>query len=155
MLEVFIAPQSAKEDIWDLFQEYADELSQYDGEKRRRGVYHYPCFDLYWTQTNRFPFSIHYDHELIGFCFMQDTGVDYRIDEFYLRPVRRRRGFGLHAVERVKQHCRELGRHSILAANVYVNNKPAMEFWQKAGFRDTGRRTRVKDLRLVETEADL
>ncbi len=42
-----------------------------------------------------------------------------------------------------------------MAANVYVNNDPAIRFWQSAGFRDTGRRMRIKNLRMIETEADL
>lgn len=155
MIEVVIAPEERKETLWVLYQEYAQELSLYDGEKRRRGTYHYPCFDLYWQDPNRTPFLILYDHEPVGFCLLQDIGVSYRIDEFYIRPLHRRRGFGQFAVEQIKEHCRKLGRHDILAANIYVNNEPAIEFWKQAGFRDTGRRTRVKDLRLIETEVDL
>jgi len=155
MVEVVIAPTQSKEVIWELYQEYAQELSEYDGEKRRRGSYHYPYFDLYWEEDKRTPFLILHDHEAIGFCLLQDTGIAYRIDEFYIRPLHRRRGFGQLAVERVKEHCRQLGRHTTLGANVYVNNEPAIAFWKAAGFKDTGRRTRVKDLRLIETEADL
>lgn len=155
MLEVVVAPEESKEVLWELYQEYAQELSKYDGERRRRGSYHYPCFDLYWEEETRTPFLILYDHEPVGFCLLQDIGVSYRIDEFYIRPLQRRRGFGLQAVECVKQYCRRQGRHSTIAANVYVNNEPAIRFWQSAGFRDTGRRTRVKNLRLIEMEADL
>ncbi len=155
MLEVVIAPVERKDTVWELYQEYAQELSQYDGEKRRRGSYHYPYFDLYWEEEKRTPFLILYDHEPIGFCLLQDIGISYQIDEFYIRPLHRRRGFGKLAVEHVKEHCRKLGRHKTIVANVYVNNRQAIEFWRSAGFRDTGRRTRVKDLRLIETEADL
>lgn len=155
MLEVVIAPADSKDTVWELYQEYAQELSQYDGEKRRRGSYHYPYFDLYWEEEKRTPFLILYDHEPIGFCLLQDIDISYQIDEFYIRPLHRRRGFGKLAVEYVKEYCRKLGRHKTIIANVYVNNRPAIEFWRSAGFRDTGRRTRVKDLRLIETEADL
>lgn len=155
MIEITVAPESAKDELWELYQEYAQELSHYDGEKRRRGSYHYPCYDLYWEEETRTPFLIVYDHEPIGFCLLQDVGVSYRIDEFYIRPLYRQRGFGRQAVEFIKDYCRKLGRHNVLAANVYVNNECAMRFWQALGFKDTGRRTRVKDLRLIETEADL
>jgi predicted acetyltransferase len=155
MLEVVIAPADSKETVWELYQEYAQELSQYDGEKRRRGSYHYPYFDLYWEEEKRTPFLILYDHEPIGFCLLQDIDISYQIDEFYIRPLHRRRGFGKLAVEHVKEYCRKLGRHKTIIANVYVNNRTAIEFWRSAGFRDTGRRIRVKDLRLIETEADL
>ena len=155
MIEVVEAPESKKELLWDMYQEYAQELAEYDGEKRRRGSYHYPYFDLYWEEDKRTPFLIFCDHEPIGFCLFQDTGLTYQIAEFYVRPLHRRRGFGCCAIEKIKEHCRELGRHTTLAANIYVNNIPAIEFWKKAGFKDTGRRTRVKDLRMIESEADL
>ena len=96
-----------------------------------------------------------YKRQPIGFCLLQDVGISYRIDELYIVPVQRQRGFGQTAVEHIKDHCRKLGRHKTLAANVYVNNERALAFWQSVGFQDTGRRSRVKDLRFVETEADL
>ncbi len=155
VLEIIVAPQDQKDVVWELYQEYALELSSYDGERRRRGSYRYPVFDLYWEEERRKAFLILLDHEPIGFCLLQDIDISYRIDEFYIRPLHRQRGFGRRAVDFVKDYCRKLGRHSVLAANVYVNNDAAIRFWQSVGFQDTGRRTRVKDLRLVETEADL
>ena len=155
MIEVIVAPESRKGELWTLYQDYAEELSQYDGEKRRRGSYHYPYFDFYWQDERRTPFLILYDHEAIGFCLLQDTGVTYRIDEFYVIPVQRQRGFGRMAIKHIRDYCRMLGRHGILLANVYVNNERALHFWQAVGFADTGRRARVKDLRLVEAEMDL
>ena len=155
MIEILVAGEERKEELWRLFLEYARELSTYDGEKRPAGPRHYPDFDLYWTENNRYPYIILYDHEPIGFCFLTDSGVNYQIDEFYIRPLHRRRGFGHQAVGHIKECCRKLGRHKTLAANIYVNNRPAIEFWQSVGFADTGRRTRIKDLRLIETEAQL
>ncbi|MHB9036474.1 MAG: GNAT family N-acetyltransferase [Armatimonadota bacterium] len=155
MIEVIVAPKERKAVLWEMYQEYAHELSEYDHEKRRGGAYHYPCFDFFWEQDRCVPFIILYDHEPIGFCFMQDIGLSYRIDEFYIRPLHRRRKFGHIAVRTVVEHCRKLGRHKTITANVYVNNEPALAFWKSVGFRDTGRRERVKDLRLVETEANL
>lgn len=155
MIEVLVAPEDTKDELWKLYLEYAQELSRYDGEKRPSQARHYPCFDWYWSEPRCTPFAILYDHEIIGFCFLQDIGICYRIDEFYIRPIHRRRKFGNYAVEHVKDHCRKLGRHKILSANIYVNNAPAIAFWQSAGFHDTGRRSRIKDLRLIETEAEL
>ncbi len=155
MLEIVVAGEERKEELWQLFLEYAQELSAYDGEKRPAGPRHYPDFDLYWTEPNRYPLEVLYDHEPIGLCFLHDIGVSYRIDEFYIRPLHRRRGFGLQAVKYVKDFCRKLGRHTTLAANIYVNNRPAIEFWHTAGFADTGRRVRIKTLRMIEAETDL
>ncbi|MFQ3548967.1 MAG: GNAT family N-acetyltransferase [Armatimonadota bacterium] len=155
MLDVKPAPESDKEALWQLFQEYAEELSTYDGEKRKKGCYHYPCFDLYWKDPKKIPLIVLYDHQPIGFCLLQDIDLCYRVDEFFIRPIYRRRGFGKLAVEKAKEICELLGRHEVLAANVYVNNEPALEFWKSVGFTDTGRRTRVKKLRLVEMECDI
>lgn len=157
MLEVIVAPIERKEELWNLFQEYAHELSQYDGEKRSHGPHdiHYPGFSEYWTDDTRTPFIILYDHEPIGFCLLRDMGVSYQISEFYIRPLHRRRGFGIEVVNHVKDFCKNIGRHDVLGANIYVNNTDAIHFWQRAGFHDTGRRTRVGKIRFVETEAEL
>ena len=155
MIEIVVAPEESKEQLWRLFLEYADELSELDGETRPHIKRHYSYFDQFWADEHRTPFAILYDHEPIGFCLLEDTGTSYKINDFYIRPLHRRRGFGVMAVERVKDHCRGLGRHTTLAANVYVNNAPAIEFWQSAGFTDTGRRVRIRHLRLIEMECRL
>jgi len=155
VIEIVVAPEDRRDELWTLFQEYCQELSSYDGEKRPQSPRHYPVFDLYWQDSARVPFIVLYDHEPAGFCLMRDTGVSYCIEEFYIRPLHRRRGFGRLMVDFVRDYCRQRGRHDTIAANIYVNNEPAMRFWLSAGFKDTGRRTRVKDLRMVETEASL
>ena len=155
MIEVVIAPDDKRDEIWQLFLEYADELKEYDGEPRPHFRHHYPYFDRFWGNDKRTPFLILYDHEPIGFCFIEDTGVSYKINDFYVRQLHRRRGFGRMAVERVKEHCRLRGKHKTITANIYVSNTCAVSFWQSASFKDTGRRTRIGRLRLIETEADL
>lgn len=155
MVEIAIAPEAQRDELWSLFQEYCQELSTYDGEPRPRGSRHYPCFDLYWEHDDYFPFIVNYHHEPVGFCLMQDIGTAYRVDEFYIRPLHRKRGFGKLVVNFVKDYCSSLGRHDTVAANIYVNNHPAVKFWLSAGFKDTGRRTRIKNVRMIETESPL
>ena len=155
LVDILVAPEERRAEMWPLFQEYCEELSLYDGEKRPKTRKHYPYFDLYWENPDCIPFLVLYHHEPVGFCLVRDIGVSYRIDDFYIRPLHRRRGFGRTVVNYVKDHCRCLGRHKTMAANVYVNNELAIRFWQSVGFKDTGRRTRVKNLRMIETESDL
>lgn len=155
MVEIAVVPEDRRDELWTLFQEYCQELSTYDGEKRPQTSRHYPAFDLYWQESTRVPFLIVYDHEPIGFCMIFDTGVSYRIEEFYVRPIHRRRGFGKLVVNFIKDFCRQRGRHDTLSANVYVNNEPAIKFWLSVGFKDTGRRIRIKDLRMIEAETSL
>lgn len=155
MIEIVMAPMERREEVWQLFLEYADELAVYDGETRPHHQRHYDYFDRYWDDRHRSAFLFLYDHEAIGFCLLEDTGISYKITDFYVRPLHRQRGFGRMAVEKVKEHCRSLGRHRTINANIYVNNTCAVAFWQSVGFRDTGRRIRIKHLRLIETEAEL
>jgi len=155
MIEIVVAPEESKDKLWELFLEYCEDLKQYDGETRPHWSRHYPEFDLYWEESARVAFMAVYDHEPVGFCLLRDTGISYEIKEFYVRPIHRRRGFGHQLVEHVKDHCRKLGRHKTVSAAVYVNNLPAVAFWQSVGFADTGRRSRLKNLRMIETEADL
>ena len=155
MIEVAVATEIQKEQIWHLFQEYAQELSFYDDAHRPKSRYHYPYFDLYWTEDGRIPFVLLYDHEMVGFCLLRDTNVSFQIAEFYITPLHRRRGFGKAVVEHIKEYCCQQDKHKILTANIYVNNTPAIRFWQSTGFRDTGRRIRIKHLRMIEAEMDL
>ncbi|MGB9620143.1 MAG: GNAT family N-acetyltransferase [Armatimonadota bacterium] len=155
MLEIVQAPQEIRDQLWQLFLEYADELSVLDGETRPHISRHYECFDRFWTEDTCTPFAILFDHEPIGFCLLEDTGLEYKISDFYVRPLHRRRGFGKAAVERVKEFCRTLARHHVITANVYVNNTAAIEFWRSAGFVDTGGRVRIGRLRLVRMECNL
>lgn len=155
MIEVMIAPDETREEIWELYQEYALELAAFYDDKERRNAHYDVCFDDYWDNDTRTPFMILYDHELIGFCLLTDTGVHYMIDEFYIRPLHRKRGFGKAAVQHVLDYCRSLHRHESVGANVQVANTDAIAFWKSLGFQDTGRRTRIGKQRLIETEARL
>lgn len=155
MIEILVADNDIKEDVWKLYQEYAKELAVYSEKQSRRTSSNYPFFDEYWDDDHRFPIVIIYDHELTGFCLLTDTGICYMIDEFYIRPLHRRRSFGKFAVEHIKDFCRQHGRHKTICANIFVNNTIAIAFWKSLGFKDTGRRSRVRKVRLMETEAEL
>lgn len=155
MIELVVAPDETREEVWELYQEYAAELAELYDEKTRRHAHYTACFDEYWDDDTRTPFLILYDHELIGFCFLTDTGTRYMIDEFYIHPLQRCRGFGRFAVEHILERCGREGHHNIVGANVQVSNVDAVNFWRSIGFHDTGRRTRIGKQRLIETELDL
>lgn len=155
MLQIQVAPEELREKLWQLFLDYASELSTLDGQTRPRVKRHYEYFDKFWEDENRTPFAVIYDHEPVGFCFVEDTGVCYKITDFYIIPLHRRRGFGRAAVNHVREYYKQQMRHTHITAHVYVNNLPAIRFWQAAGFCDTGRRIRIKHIRLIEMECKL
>jgi len=155
MIEIIVAPDETREEVWELYEDYAAELAELYDEKTRRHAHYTACFDEYWEQNRRTPFLIIYDHELTGFCLLTDTGTRYVVDEFYVSPLHRRRGFGRAAVEQIIDYCRQEGRHNTVGAYVQVGNTDAINFWKSLGFHDTGRRTRIGGQRLIETETDL
>lgn len=73
----------------------------------------------------------------IGFSF-EFHGHDGFIDELYVVPEHRRRGFGRQAVEFVEQKAREMGVNAI-HLEVDDGNDPALELYRCAGYEDHDR----------------
>lgn len=156
MPEIIRANDELKEPLWNLYRDYVQELALYDGEKRPITNHrHYFCFDQYFVDKSYIPYAISFQNEIIGFCILRDFDGILRIEEFYIHPIHRRRGFGQAAVRSVLNECRLEGYEGRLQADVYLNNEPALNFWKSAGFYDTGRRTRIGKLRIVETQSDI
>ena len=73
----------------------------------------------------------------IGFSF-EFHGHDAFIDELYVAPDCRRRGYGQQAVAFVEQRAREMGVNAI-HLEVDHGNDPAFELYRRTGFEDHGR----------------
>jgi ribosomal protein S18 acetylase RimI-like enzyme len=73
----------------------------------------------------------------IGFSF-EFHGHDAFIDELYIHPSHRRRGYGRQAVAFVEQKAREMGVHAI-HLEVDDGNDPAFELYRRTGFEDHDR----------------
>ena len=73
----------------------------------------------------------------IGFSF-EFHGHDAFIDELYIAPAYRRRGFGRRAVEYVEQMAREMGVNAI-HLEVDDGNDPALELYRRTGYEDHDR----------------
>lgn len=66
---------------------------------------------------------------------MEYGGRDAIIDEFFLRPTYRRRGFGSQVVDFLKDFCRSEGIRA-LHLEVFDHNQAAYEFYRRHGFRE-------------------
>lgn len=73
----------------------------------------------------------------IGFSF-EFRGHDAFIDELYIVPVHRRRGYGRQAMAFVEQAARELGVNAI-HLEVDPGNDSALELYRRSGYRDHNR----------------
>lgn len=70
----------------------------------------------------------------IGFSF-EFRGHDAFIDELYVVPAHRRRGFGRQAMSFVEKEARELGVNAI-HLEVDHGNDAAMELYRRSGYHD-------------------
>lgn len=73
----------------------------------------------------------------IGFSF-EFHGHDCFIDELYIEPAHRRRGYGRQAVAFLEERAREMGVHAI-HLEVDRGNDPAFELYRHTGFEDHDR----------------
>ena len=73
----------------------------------------------------------------IGFSF-EFRGHDAFVDELYIVPSHRRRGFGRQAMAFVEQKAHEMGVNAV-HLEVDRGNDPALELYRRAGYRDHDR----------------
>jgi len=95
-----------------------------------------PAFGAIWMlcEGNK---PIGYIILTIGFSF-EFHGHDAFIDELYIDPAYRRRGFGRQAVAFLEERAREMGVHAV-HLEVDHGNDPAFELYRRAGYEDHDR----------------
>ena len=81
----------------------------------------------------------------IGFSF-EFHGHDAFIDELYIAPAHRLRGFGRQAIAFIEQKAREMGVNAV-HLEVDRGNDPALELYRRTGYRDHDRFLMTKWLR--------
>jgi ribosomal protein S18 acetylase RimI-like enzyme len=95
-----------------------------------------PAFGHIWLLYDG-PALVGYIILTIGFSF-EFHGHDAFIDELYIAPSHRRRGYGRQAVEFVAEKAREMGVNAI-HLEVDHSNDPAIELYRRAGYEDHDR----------------
>lgn len=109
-------------------------------ESSARAAFHQflslPAFGRIWLlSTGAEP--IGYIILTIGFSF-EFRGHDAFIDELYISPANRRRGFGRQAMALVEQQAREMGVNAI-HLEVDPGNDSALELYRRTGYIDHDR----------------
>jgi GNAT superfamily N-acetyltransferase len=69
---------------------------------------------------------------------MEFGGLRGFIDDFFVRPTARGKGFGGAALAAVRQHCDELGVRALLV-ETGPEGHPARRLYARAGFKESGR----------------
>ena len=69
---------------------------------------------------------------------MEYGGLRGFVDDFFVRPAVRGRGFGTAALQAVRQTCRELGVRALLV-ETGPEDHPAWGVYARAGFEESGR----------------
>jgi ribosomal protein S18 acetylase RimI-like enzyme len=92
-----------------------------------------PAFGRVWLLYTG-PALVGYIVLTIGFSF-EFHGHDAFIDELYIAPAHRRRGFGRQALAFVEQKAREMGVNAI-HLEVDHGNDPALELYRRTGYQD-------------------
>jgi len=103
-----------------------------------------PEFGRIWLFSDG-PVLVGYIILTIGFSF-EFRGHDAFIDELYVAPAHRRRGFGRRAMAFVEQEARKMGVNA-LHLEVDRSNDSAMELYRRGGYKDHDRFLMTKWLR--------
>jgi len=117
-------------------------------ESAARAAFHQflslPEFGRIWLFRDG-PSLVGYIILTIGFSF-EFRGHDAFIDELYIVPSHRRRGFGRQAMAFVEQKAYEMGVNAV-HLEVDTGNHPALELYRRAGYKDHDRFLMTKWLR--------
>jgi predicted acetyltransferase len=131
---VAVTLRDARVDDRDQLQRLlADYLFEFDGRREP-----YPYLDAYWEETERLPFLIEADGEVVGLCLIRRRDGGWSVAEFSVLVDRRRRGVGREAVEALAERARPDGAE-YLEAKVHPGNCDALSFWVAVGFSEIER----------------
>lgn len=136
---ITVVPANKKEDrqiLFNLSQFYQHDISSFfelsiDHLPHLNGLYKaLPYFDLYWQETERFPFLFLYSGKPIGFALVNTIGtspdVNWNMAEFFIIKACRRKGFGRQTAKKIIEQF-----HGIWEIAVIPENSQALCFWEK------------------------
>ena len=107
-VEVRQAAEAEQTQIEELLNDYLAELSQHrEICAGATSVAEYRYLKDYWSDNNRFPFTLWANCELVGFAFVrrieEEQPATFQVAEFFIKPKYRRCGIGRAAVVNIWQ----------------------------------------------------
>ena len=127
-MAVEIAPVLATEKqlLWDRMQDYMAELMPYGNFAPVDDVFQYKWFDLYWRDSDRFPFWAIVEGNRAAFALVR-LGKRNEMAEFYSFPEFRRTGVALDFARQILNRFPGPWELSEYRADV-----AAVAFWHRA-----------------------
>ena len=129
-IEIKLAEYDEKPLVKKMLELHLYDMSVFDDyDLSKFGEYGYRYLDLYWTETERFPFILRVNQKLAGFALINKFAhigrVDGAVAEFFILKKYRRRGIGKKLAFEIFQQF--LGRWEVCTS---ANNIVAEKFWQ-------------------------
>ena len=116
-----------------MMQRYLAEFAEFtDVETTVDGQFIYLYFDHYWQSTDRYPYIIFFQDQIVGFCLVRDyqdpvKGLRYKeLAEVFIEEPYRRQGIGEAAFSQLINLQPDVWRVSVLEAN-----RVGRDFWNK------------------------
>ena len=129
-IEIKLAKYDEKPLLKKMLELHLYDMSVFDDyDLSKFGEYGYRYLDLYWTETERFPFILRVNQKLAGFALINKIAhvgrVDRAVAEFFILKKYRRRGIGKKFAFEIFQQFS--GRWEVCTS---ANNIVAKKFWQ-------------------------
>ena len=145
MIELIEAAESEKTVLFNIFEKYFYEFSQWvKTDVEDDGLYHYEWLDCYFTEEKRFPYLIKVDGKLAGLVMVSDypevpdEPTDFCLSEFFVMHKYRRCGVGREAVFQVLDK-----HHGKWQLKYHPHNIASVKFWNTVINEYTGGKFRV------------
>lgn len=125
VVEIVPIPVEDKTLLWNRMQHYMAELTPFGNFAPVDGIFQYKWFNLYWTDSNRFPFWATINNERVAFALVcREDRTE--MAEFYSFPEFRRSGAALDFARRILK--RFPGPWEL---SEYRQNVAAVAFWHR------------------------
>jgi len=121
-------PRAQRELLGRLLELNAYEFSRFDGRPiGGDGRYGYEYLDLYWSENDRWPYTVRVGDELAGFALVRSEDDVLSIAEFLVLPKFRRTGVGAAVARDLFARHRGTWHVDQIPANT-----AATDFWRRA-----------------------
>lgn len=116
-------------------QLYLHDMSEFTNDiPDENGLYISKYLDLYWTDSDRFPYIFLENQKPIGFALVRELNQNsFSIAEFFIIRQARSKGYGLTAAKEIFDKHRGIWSVAQVETNI-----PAQKFWRKVISSYTG-----------------
>ena len=131
-IKLALASIEDKNTIENLMQFYMYDFSEYmNSDVEEDGLFAaYPHLNMYWSEENRFPYSVIINEKYVGFVLVRFIGsinrTYFSIAEFFIMRRYRRQGIGKAVAQQIFDLHK--GPWEVFQKE---SNKPAQIFWNK------------------------